>query len=129
MPLLRLGGLHVTADATALRWAGETVVVDAPCSGIHMAWAGLFLTAVLACRENLDRTASARLFRRAGAVVFAANVIRAAALFCLESGLWPTAAWAHETVGLALFGAAALAILALSRRTHTRHKAPPPLSA
>jgi len=45
VPLLRSGGLHVVAESTTLRWAGETVIVDAPCSGIHMLWTGLFLAA------------------------------------------------------------------------------------
>ena len=107
VPVLRFGGLHVVAEGTALHWAGETVIVDAPCSGIHMLWTGLFLASVLACWQRLDVCDAFRLLRRASFVVFVANVLRATALFCIESKLWPSPSWAHEGVGLVLFGAAA----------------------
>jgi len=110
VPLLRIFGLHVAAEATALHWAGETVIVDAPCSGIHMLWTGLFLAAALACWQRLDLRQSFRLLQRASLAVFVANILRATALFCIESKLWPSPSWAHEGVGLALFGAAAVAI-------------------
>jgi exosortase/archaeosortase family protein len=117
VPLLQLGGLHVMAEGTALHWAGETVIVDAPCSGIHMLWTGLFLAAALACWQRLDTRQTFRLLRCASLAVFAANVLRAAALFCIESKIWPSPAWAHEGVGLTLFGAAAMAI---SRASETQ---------
>lgn len=115
VPLLRLGGLHVIAEGTALHWAGETVIVDAPCSGIHMLWTGLFLAALLACWQRLDTRASLRLLQKASWVVFVANVLRATALFCIEAKLWPSPIWAHEGVGLALFGLAAVAIAGVSK--------------
>ena len=115
VPLLRLGGLHVVAESTALHRAGETVIVDAPCSGIHMLWTGLFLAASLACWQRLDAHDSFRLLRRASLAVFVANVLRATALFCIESKLWPSPSWAHEGVGLALFGVAAVVIFLASK--------------
>lgn len=120
VPLLRLGGLHVVAEGTALHCAGETVIVDAPCSGIHMLWTGLFLAAALACWQRLDLRDSFRLLRRASLTVFVANVLRATALFCIEAKIWPSPSWAHEGVGLALFSAAALAIY-LASDSSARH--------
>lgn len=118
VPLLKLGGVNVTAEATALHWAGETVIVDAPCSGIHMLWTGLFLAAGLACWQKLDFCATRRLLQRASLTVFLANVLRAAALFCIEARIWPSPAWAHEGMGLLLFGlAAAVICFASSRRS------------
>jgi len=116
LPLLWLGGLHVTAEGTALHWAGETVIVDAPCSGIQMLWTGLFLAASLACWRRLDVRQSFRLFRQASITIFVANVLRATALFCTETKLWPAPTWAHEGIGLALFGTAAMTIFLLSER-------------
>jgi exosortase/archaeosortase family protein len=127
VPLLRLGGLHVTAKGTALHWAGETVIVDAPCSGIHMLWTGLFLAAVLACWQRFDPRASLRLLQKASLVVFVANVLRATALFCIESNLWPSPEWAHEGVGLGLFGMAALAIFFLGNVSN-QHQALVPVA-
>jgi exosortase/archaeosortase family protein len=116
VPLLRVGGLQVTAEATALRWLGETVIVDAPCSGIHMVWTGLFLAAALACWKRLNGPAAVRLLRWASVLVFTANVLRAAALFCIETKIWPSPSWAHETVGLVLFCGAAIGIVFCSHR-------------
>jgi len=126
VPLLRIGGLHVLAEGTALHWAGETVIVDAPCSGIHMLWTGLFLAASLACWQKLDVRQTFRLLRQASLAVFVANVLRAAALFCIESKLWPSPAWAHEGVGLLLFGCAAIAIF-LASESSLRRTASAPL--
>jgi exosortase/archaeosortase family protein len=114
--LLKLGGWTVLAQGTTLRWAGETVVVDAPCSGIQMLWTGCFLAAVLACHEKLNTHETWRLFQRTSLSIFVANVVRASVIFCLEAGLWHGPAWAHEGVGLALFAVAAVTILLHSRR-------------
>ena len=113
-PLLAVGGLHVEASGTSLAWAGERVVVDTPCSGLRMLWTGLVLAAVLACRLRLDTRASFKLFRQAALAVFVANTLRAAFIFCLETGLWPNPPWAHETVGLALVLVVALGIVTLA---------------
>lgn len=125
VPLLRLGGLHVTSDGTTLRWAGETVIVDAPCSGIQMLWTGLLLASILSCWQQLSTRDAWRLLRIAGVVVFAANVLRATALFCTETRLWPAPAWSHEGIGLAMFGLAALAICCLSEKFAGRSAARP----
>jgi exosortase/archaeosortase family protein len=55
------------------------------------------------------------LLRRASFAVFVANVLRATALFCIETNLLPSPAWAHEGVGLVLFGGAAVAIYYASK--------------
>ena len=127
VPLLRLGGLHVTSEGTALHWAAETVIVDAPCSGIHMLWTGLFLAATLACWQRLDTRAAFRLLHRASFAVFVANVLRATALFCIESKVWPSPSWAHEGVGLVLFSAAAIAIY-LASNSSAQHTAQEPVT-
>lgn len=119
-PLLGLGGLHVEASGTTLAWAGERVIVDTPCSGLRMLWTGLVLAAALACHHRLDTRGAWTLFRRAAALVFVANLLRATAIFCLETGLWPNPAWAHEAVGLALFAVAAAGLLALAERGGAR---------
>jgi len=115
-PLLALGGLRVEASGTTLAWAGERVIVDTPCSGLRMLWTGLVLAAVLACRLRLGARDTVTLFRHSALAVFIANTVRAAFIFCLETGLWPNPSWAHETVGLVLFGIVALGVVALAER-------------
>ncbi|HEY4246054.1 MAG TPA: archaeosortase/exosortase family protein [Lacunisphaera sp.] len=101
--LLRACGFDVHANGTTLLWAGERVIVDAPCSGIHMAWAGLFFAATLACMRRFSSWETLRLFRWAGALVFGANVVRSTALFFLGAGIWRLPAFAHEGIGLVMF--------------------------
>lgn len=111
VPLLRLGGLTVSAQGTTLTWAGECVIVDAPCSGIQMLWTGLVLASALACLQRLSTRSSISLIQRASAIVFAANVLRATVLFCTETRLWPAPQGAHEIIGLIMFAFAAGLIL------------------
>ena len=42
--------------------------------------------------------------------VLVGNAVRAAVLFLTESGVWPNAAWVHETVGAVIFGAVAMGL-------------------
>ena len=106
VPLLHGLGYAVTRQGTALRWAGETVLVDAPCSGIQMLWTGLFAACVLAAVRGLGGWATLRLLRWAAAIVAAANLLRCAALFLVEVEGGPPPRWLHEGIGLVLFGAA-----------------------
>jgi exosortase/archaeosortase family protein len=101
--LLRAVGFDVHANGTMLLWVGERVIVDAPCSGIHMAWAGLFVAATLACMRRFSSWETLRLFRWTGAMVFVANVVRSTALFFPGAGIWRLPAFAHEGIGLGMF--------------------------
>lgn len=101
--LLALGGHAVEAQGTVLRWAGEEILVDAPCSGIRMLWTASYLSATLAVLHRLPARRFLRLAQLTAAVVFLANLARTVLLFFLETGLWPNPPWAHEAAGLALF--------------------------
>lgn len=111
VPLIALLGQSVEAAGTTLLWRGEQVVLDAPCSGIHMLWTGLFVTAVASCWLRLDARACARLLRLTGLVVFAANALRATALFFFGTGLWPRFPGHHDGVGVLFFGLAMAPVL------------------
>jgi exosortase/archaeosortase family protein len=118
--LLRVSGVNAHASGTTLLWAGERVIVDAPCSGIQMAWSGMFVAAALACWHRLSQRDTLRLFRRTGALVFVANVLRSTVLFFLGSGLWPLPGFAHEGIGLLLFALTVILIYICSiRRPHS----------
>lgn len=117
VPLLRLNGLAVTRSGVTLEWRGETVLFDAPCSGVTMLWAGLLLLFVVTMIQHATWRELARATFLALRLLLAANVLRAASLFYLETGALPleAAPW-HETVGLAAYGAALVVLmLALQR--------------
>ncbi len=111
VPVIALFGQSVDTAGTTLLWRGEQVVLDAPCSGIHMLWTGLFFASLTACWFRLDSRACLRLLQFTSLTVFAANVLRAAALFFYGTNLWPHWPGHHKGTGLILFGAAMLLIL------------------
>lgn len=116
-PLLALAGIDVTAAGAALRFDGQTILVDPPCAGIGMLWVGTWTAALL---SYLNGASARRTFVNgcfAAVVVFAANVLRNALLFFPEAGLVPASPWLHAAIGLAAFTAALLPIAAF---THWR---------
>lgn len=118
--VLSLGGLEVAAQGTVLRWAGEEILVDAPCSGIRMLWTASYLSATLAALHRLPAAKLVRLAQATAMVVFLANLARTVLLFFLETGLWPNPPWAHEAAGLAMFLAAAAACVVSARALRLR---------
>jgi exosortase/archaeosortase family protein len=80
----------------------------------------MFVAAALACWHRLPQRDTLRLFRRTGALVFVANVLRSTVLFFLGSGLWPLPGFAHEGIGLLLFALTVIIIYICSiRRPHS----------
>jgi exosortase/archaeosortase family protein len=105
LALLRMNGIAVDAEGLGLRFAGDLVEFDAPCSGVRMLWTCWFLATALSYlyRFSFGRFALALLF--ATLIALASNVLRATSLFYLEAGLlgpeWPQ--WLHDAVGIAAF--------------------------
>lgn len=119
VPLLWLAGRPVGLDGTALTWQGGRVEFDAPCSGVAMAWAASLLVLAAATIAGLDWRRTLGLLVTGLKLVAIANVMRAAALFHLETGLVVLPGdpdVVHRLVGVAAFGAAALAIVHMLRR-------------
>jgi exosortase/archaeosortase family protein len=110
-PLLRIGGFAVYAEGSCLNWGGKLIWIDAPCSGIKMLWAGLFLTAVLVCFYELRTMKSLLAFLTAFVVIIIGNIFRALALFYVEAGIIKTPSWMHEGVGVVSFALVGIAIV------------------
>jgi len=110
--LLRLLGFAVSPSATVLVWHRERVLIDAPCSGLQMAWLAGLLALVLANLYSLRAKSTLNLIAFCAGVTFAANALRAAILFLLETQLRVCAEWMHDAVGLVLFAAVVGIVLA-----------------
>ncbi|MES2351171.1 MAG: archaeosortase/exosortase family protein [Pseudomonadota bacterium] len=108
--LLRMNGIAVMREGATLAWDGQLIAIDAPCSGIKMLWAGLYLACALAASHRLPAARTIAAAAMACLVVVLANALRAAALFYIESGLVILPPWAHQGVGVVCFIAAALGI-------------------
>lgn len=103
--LLGLFGILAERSGTTLVIDGRAVIVDAPCSGIQMAWAAYYA----ACAAGAWwRVPDARFVGRLPAVgitVLIGNVARNAILVAKEAGQTPWPDGSHEAVGLILFAA------------------------
>jgi exosortase/archaeosortase family protein len=114
--LLHLSGIAVVQEGTCLRWGGELVSIDAPCSGLNMLWAAVYLA--LTCAGLLGLT-SRRAFVAVGAAVAATllgNALRSAALFQVETEIVKMPGWCHDATGIVVFAAVAIAVAWLSIR-------------
>ena len=110
--LLRLNGFAVVREGATLLWNGQQISIDAPCSGVKMLWTGMYLSCTLAALQRLGTWRTVLLGSLAFLIVMIANVLRATALFYVESGVVAQAQSAHESIGVVMFVLAAVAIAA-----------------
>lgn len=101
--LLSAAGLETARSGSALVVDGALVMVDAPCAGIHMAWAAYFTASVAGAWLRLPALTFVLRLSSVSLVVIAMNVLRNTALVALETrpaGIGD--AW-HEAIGLIAF--------------------------
>lgn len=98
--LLQALGLAAQPSGAAMMVGGQLVVVDAPCSGVQLAWMGYFAACTVAAFTHLGDKALLHRLPLVGAVVLTGNVLRNTALVALEVRPQGLAAWAHEAIGL-----------------------------
>ncbi|WP_448678459.1 exosortase Q [Pseudomonas nicosulfuronedens] len=101
--LLRLGNWTVERQGSALLVDGQWVMVDAPCSGIQMAWVCYFTACTLAAWQHLPDRLLLRRLPLVGLLVLGGNILRNTLLVWGESGASGFPGWAHEAVGLLVF--------------------------
>lgn len=107
--LLMQGGIEVVRLGTTLHIDGREVLVDAPCSGVQLAWFGYCAACASALWHGLRDARFAARLPLTGLLVLAANVLRNTALVPIEAGLLPAPAWLHEAIGLAALGVVVVA--------------------
>ena len=121
--LLQTHGLTVARQGTFLVWRDEMVQFDAPCSGVNMLWAGLLLTLMGCVLLRLGALKVLVALALSVALAIACNVLRAASLFYVETGLIPDApGWWHEGIGIAAFMLSAAVTLWLLGRLRDRER-------
>jgi exosortase/archaeosortase family protein len=98
--LLQAIGFEAERSGASMTVAGQLVIVDAPCSGVQMAWMAYFAACAVAA---FTRRRDAVLLRRlplVGLAVLCANVLRNTTLVALEARPQGLAPWEHEAIGL-----------------------------
>lgn len=79
---------------------GQLIIVDAPCSGVQMAWLGYFTACAVALATRRGNRGFLLRLPAVGALVLAGNVLRNTTLVAAQaSGAW-LPAWGHEALGL-----------------------------
>ena len=121
-------GYDVERSGTALLWQGHTVLVDAPCSGVRMLWTGTALACAIALHRAAIgwRSLTALLLLTSAAALFA-NVLRAAALFVVETRDAHVPEFVHPTIGATTFAMTAVSIVLIegALRRHSREGGSP----
>lgn len=111
--LLNLFGAGVERAGTIMLAGGQAVLVDAPCSGVRMLWTGSVLCCVLAgMRARLTWSGMVIALACVVPIVMAANVLRAALLFVIETARQPLPDYLHSLVGVLTFTLVGVALLA-----------------
>jgi exosortase/archaeosortase family protein len=115
--LLRATGQAAERSGAAMTVNGQLVIVDAPCSGVQMAWLAYFAACAVAAFVGLPERRFLQRLPLVGLCVLAGNVLRNSLLVGLEArpqGL--SSAW-HEAIGLAvLMGVVALGVRLMNPR-------------
>jgi exosortase/archaeosortase family protein len=99
---LLMPAFAVSREGSTLLVDGRLVIVDAPCSGVQMAWLGYFTACAVALwARRSDRGFAARL-PWVGLMVLAGNIVRNSVLVALEGAGHAPAPWLHDALGLLL---------------------------
>jgi len=115
--LLQALGWAAQPSGAAMTVGGQLVIVDAPCSGVQLAWLGYFAACSVAAFTQARDAALLQRLPLVGAVVLTGNVLRNTALVALEVRPQGLAGWAHEAIGLAaLIGVVVLVVRIVSPR-------------
>lgn len=92
-------------EGSSLNVNGVLVIVDAPCSGVQMAWAGYFTACAVALWAGRSDRAFALRLPLVGAALLVGNVLRNSVLVALQASGHGALPGVHEGVGLAALAA------------------------
>lgn len=99
---LRQAGVPVIAEGTCLHVDGMLLLVDEPCSGVHMLWAGLLIAFVVAGFMGMTVRRTLLCVCAIMAIVFAVNLLRAMWLLPFSSEIQHDRLM-HDAVGIGVF--------------------------
>lgn len=112
----------VERSGASLRVDGQLIIVDAPCSGVQMAWLGYFTACVVALYLGRGNRAFFTRLPAVSVLVLAGNIARNTVLVAAQASGAPLSGWAHEAVGLvALAGVCSTIAWVISLPQKDRH--------
>lgn len=114
--LLQMNGIAAVREGALLSWNGQTIAIDAPCSGVKMLWTGAYLSFSLAALMHLSALRTVALALLTAVVIVAANALRATSLFYVEAVIRDGPDSLHDAIGLVMFALAAVGVFTLARK-------------
>ncbi len=121
---LQVAGLEAARSGASMLVNGRLVIVDAPCSGVQMAWFGYFAACASAAWTGLADGRFVRRLPLVGAAVLAVNVLRNSVLVALEARPEGLSSVAHQAIGLVCLAAVCVAVFELMRSSRSQRHAP-----
>lgn len=118
---LQLGGMAAQRSGSAMQVDGHLVIVDAPCSGVQMAWLAYFTACSIAWWTGSRDSSTLRRLPWVGAIVLLGNAVRNTWLVLLETRWHSAPGWAHDAIGLAVLTLVCGGIAAVMLKEDTRH--------
>ena len=106
-------GIVALREGSTLAIDGHLIMVDAPCSGIQMAWVAYFTACLAAAWLGLRDCVFVKRIAGVGALVLAGNIVRNTLLVALEADRVAKPQWMHELVGILVFLCVCTAVLLL----------------
>lgn len=104
---------QVEREGSTLLIEGRLIMVDAPCSGVQMAWLGYFCAATMALWQQ--RTNQQFLLRLpfVGLLILCGNILRNSVLVALQASNTSVPEWLHQGIGIFFLALVCMAILLL----------------
>jgi exosortase/archaeosortase family protein len=112
--LLRAGGWAALRSGASMVVDGRLILVDAPCSGVQMAWMAYFCACTVALAVALPDRRFLRRLPWVGLIVLAGNALRNTVLVALQARGGVSEAL-HQGVGLAALALVCAGIVAVVR--------------
>jgi len=109
--VLRAVGFAAERSGASMMIQGQLVIVDAPCSGVQLAWMAYFLACTLAALRGLPDRAFLLRLPLVGLLVIAGNIVRNLILVLLETRPGGLDDASHEAIGLTVLGTVCLFVL------------------
>ena len=116
--LLQAAGQAAERSGAAMTVNGQLVIVDAPCSGVQMAWLAYFAACAVAA---FVASSDARFLRRlplVSLIVLTGNVLRNSLLVGLEARPQGVSTLWHEAIGLAMLAIVIMLTVRVMSPTH-----------
>ncbi|TMH03112.1 MAG: exosortase Q [Betaproteobacteria bacterium] len=113
--LLNLVDIAAERSGASMLVRGHLVIVDAPCSGVQLAWMAYFAACATAALSGLANGTFLRRLPWAGPLALLGNIVRNTTLVGLESRAQGLSPLAHEAIGLLALATVCVLVIALMR--------------